>query len=132
MPPADRLADYAEQRLDGEHMREAAFAAAQAAVYYYRTLFYVYHGFEADTCDTRYLHHRLRTLSGELPLLFESDDFHAVTTLRCLNGYVAEARYDPKFFVEVDELSQHIDRVKRLGEAVKRVCDKRIGLYEKR
>lgn len=132
MPPADRLADYAEQRLDGEHMREAAFAAAQAAVYYYRTLFYVYHGFEADTCDTRYLHHRLRTLSGELPLLFESDDFHAATTLRCLNGYVAEARYDPKFFVEVDELSQHIDRVKRLGEAVKRVCDKRIGLYEKR
>ncbi len=132
MPPADRLADYAEQRLDGEHMREAAFAAAQSAVYYYRTLFYVYHGFEADTCDTRYLHHRLRTLSGELPLLFESDDFHAVTTLRCLNGYVADARYDPKFFVEVDELSQHIDRVKRLGEAVKRVCDKRIGLYEKR
>ena len=60
------------------------------------------------------------------------DDYHAVTTLRCLNGYVAEARYDPKFFVEIDELSQHIDRVKRLGEAVKRVCDKRIGLYEKR
>ncbi len=132
MPLADKLAGYAQRNLDRDHIRESAFAIAQAAVYYYRTLFYVYHGFEADTCDTRYLHHRLRTLSGELPLLFESDDFHAVTTLRCLNGYVADARYDPKFFVEVDELSQHIDRVKRLGEAVKRVCDKRIGLYEKR
>lgn len=132
MPLADKLAGYAERNLDRDHARESAYAMAQAAVYYYRTLFYVYHGFEADSCDVRYLHHRLRTLSGELPLLFESDDFHAVTTLRCLNGYVADARYDPKFFVEVDELSQHIDRVKRLGEAVKRVCDKRIGLYEKR
>ena len=48
MPLADKLAGYAECNLDKDHVRESAFAMAQAAVYYYRTLFYVYHGFEAD------------------------------------------------------------------------------------
>ena len=51
MPLADKLAGYAECNLDKDHVRESAFAMAQAAVYYYRTLFYVYHGFEADSCD---------------------------------------------------------------------------------
>ena len=132
MPPADRLADYAEQRLDRDHIRESAFAIAQAAVYYYRTLFYVYHGFEADSCDVRYLHHRLRTLSGELPLLFEADEYYPKQTLHCLNNFATYAQYDFDFFVETDELARHLDLVKRLGEVARRLCERRMELYAKR
>ena len=132
MPLADKLAGYAQRNLDRDHIRESAFAIAQAAVYYYRTLFYVYHGFEADSCDVRYLHHRLRTLSGELPLLFEPDDFNSATSLRRLNNFTTCAPYDPDFFVETDELARHLDLVKRLGEIVRRLCERRMELYAKR
>ena len=132
MPLADKLAGYAECNLDKNHVRESAFAMAQAAVYYYRTLFYVYHGFEADSCDVRYLHHRLRTLSGELPLLFESDEYYPKQTLHCLNNFATYAQYDPDFFVETDELARHLDLVKRLGEIVRRLCERRMELYAKR
>ncbi len=132
MPLADKLAGYAECNLDKEHIRESAFAMAQAAVYYYRTLFYVYHGFEADTCDVRILNHRMRTLSGELPLLFESDEYYPKRTLHCLNSFATNAQYDFDFFVETDELARHLDLVKRLGEIAKRLCNKRMELYAKR
>ncbi len=132
MPLADKLAGYAERNLDRDHARESAYAMAQAAVYYYRTLFYVYHGFEADSCDVRYLHHRLRTLSGELPLLFESDEYYPKQTLHCLNNFATYAQYDFDFFVETDELARHLDLVKRLGEVARRLCERRMELYAKR
>ena len=132
MPLADKLAGYAERNLDRDHARESAYAMAQAAVYYYRTLFYVYHCFEADSCDVRYLHHRLRTLSGELPLLFESDEYYPKQTLHCLNNSATYAQYDPDFFVESDELARHFDPVKRLGEIARRLCNRRMELYTKR
>ena len=40
MPLADKLAGYAERNLDRDHIRESAFAMAQAAVYYYSCLLY--------------------------------------------------------------------------------------------
>lgn len=132
LPQADRLAGYAEQRIDGEYLRESAFAMAQAAVYYYRTLFYVYHGFEAETSDVQVLHHRLHTLSGELPLLFEGDEFRSIHTLHRLNGFSADAPYDPKFSVLSGELIRHLDRVRQLGEVATALCERRIDLYEKR
>ena len=132
MPLADKLAGYAQRNLDRDHIRESAFAIAQAAVYYYRTLFYVYHGFEADSCDVRYLHHRLRTLSGELPLLFESDEYYPKQTLHCLNNFATYAQYDFDFFVETDELARHLDLVKRLGEVARRLCERRMELYAER
>lgn len=132
LPQADRLVGYAEQRIAWEYLRESAFAMAQAAVYYYRTLFYVYHGMEADTCDVQILHHRLHTLSGELPLLFEANEFQSIRTLHCLNRFLANARYDPKFFIMPGELIQHLDRVRKLGKVVTDLCKKRIALYEKR
>ncbi len=132
MPLADRLAWLAERSIDRNNVREPAFATAQAAIYYYRTLFYVYHGFVADSCDVKYLHHRMRTLSGDLLLLFEPDDMQAMPTLHRLKSFVDRARYDPEFFVEMDELVWHVDRVKRLGEIVKRLCRNRVELYDRR
>ncbi len=130
MPSADRLIGCAEQCIDKGYLREAAFATAQAAIYYYRTLFFVYHGFEAATCDVSTLHHRMRTLSGELPLLFESDDYRHPKTLRHLHDFYSEAQYDPEFRVAPDELADHIGRTKQLGKVVSGLCRKRIGLFE--
>lgn len=127
---ADRLTGYASQGIDRQYIRESAFATAQAAIYYYRTLFYVYHGFEAETCDVRILHHRLRTLSGELPLLFESDEYRHPKTLRRLHDFASKAQYDPEFRVAPDELADHIGRVKQLGKVASGLCRKRIGLFE--
>lgn len=132
MPLADRLADYAERNVGPDNVRESAFAAAQAVIYYYRTLFYVYHGFEADSCDVKYLHHRMRTLSGELLLLFEPDDMNMPPALHRLKWFAGAARYDPKFFVETCELARHVDRVRRLGQIVKRLCRSRVELYDRR
>lgn len=125
---ADRLVSYAEQRIDWEYLCESAFAMAHAAVCYYRTLFYVYHGFEADTCDVQILHHRSRTFSGELPLLFESNESRSIHTEQIL----ANARYDPKFLIMPGELIQHPNRVRKPGELVTGLCKKRIALYERR
>lgn len=130
LPSADRLVDCAQRGVDREHIRESAFATAQAAIGYYRTLFYVYHGFEADTCDVRHLHHRLRTLSGELPLLFESDEFRPKKTLCCLNNFAVHAQHDPQFFVDKDEMAQHLSHVRRLGAVTRELCRKRMELYD--
>ena len=130
LPLADRLTGYASQGIDRQYIRESAFATAQAAICYYRTLFYIYHGFEADTCDVRHLHHRLRTLSGELPLLFESDEFRPKKTLCCLNNFAVHAQHDPQFFVDKDEMTQHLGRVRRLGAVTRELCRKRMELYD--
>lgn len=130
LPLADRLTGYASQGIDRQYIRESAFATAQAAIYYYRTLFYVYHGFETETCDVRILHHRLRTLSGELPLLFESDEYRHPKTLRRLHDFASKAQYDPEFRVAPDELAAHIVRTKQLGKVASGLCRKRIGLFE--
>ena len=130
--PADRLAAYAGDCLGWEHARESAFAMAQAAVYYFRTLFYVYHGFEADSCDVMRLHLRLRTLSGEFPLLFESGEHHPIRTLQRLNGFMTDARYDPRFCVGPGEMAEHLERVRRLGKVVTELCRARIALYDER
>lgn len=129
LPLAGELTGYAEKTPDRESVRKGAFAMAQAAAYYYRTLFYAYHGFEAGTSDVGLLQRRLRTISGELPLLFEpaSDDLH---TLYCLRSFLVNARDNPDFFIHPEELAQHLDRVKRFGEVVNKLCERRIELYK--
>ncbi len=127
---ADRLVDFAELRIDPKHAREAAFASAQAAVYYFRSLFYVFHGFEAETSDIRILHQRMRTLSGKLPLLFEPDEIHAMQTLHSLNLFLTAARYDPQFVVPLEAIAWHTERVRRLGQIVTTLCRLRIDLYD--
>lgn len=132
LPLADQLALHAGKTTDSLSIRQSAFAMAQATVYYFRTLFYVHHGFEADTFDIEMLQYRLRTLSGELPLLFESGAYNKIQTLPCLKSFLVNARYNPEFFIYPQELERHLDRVKRLGEVVNRLCRRRINLYDER
>lgn len=127
---ADRLADFAGQRID--HARESAFAMAQAAVYHFRTLFCVYHGFEAESCDVRILHQRMRTLSGLLPLLFEPKESRAMQALHNLNINLNTAQYDPVFAVRPEVLVRHLERVRRLGQIVTGLCKERIEFYDTR
>lgn len=115
----------------GDH-RQAAFFTAQAAVLFYHTLFFVFHGFDTDTHDIVLLHERLRTLSGELMLLFDSDNVYHNDTLPCLKLFLQKARYDPGFDIRPHELSQHIDRVGHMRKVVERVCMQRIELYRSR
>lgn len=92
----------------------------------------VVHGFDTDTHDIVLLHERLRTLSGELMLLFDSDNVYHNDTLPCLKLFQQKARYDPGFDIRPHELSQHIDRVGHMRKVVERVCMQRIELYRSR
>ena len=59
---------------ESRNMRLAAQFSAQAMVYFYHTLYYVYHGLEFDSHDPVIMHDRMRTLSTKLMLAF--DDTH--------------------------------------------------------
>lgn len=131
MSLGDEFLEQAGMALTENKIRQAAFAAAQAAIYFYQVLFRVYHGFDFDTRDVMILHERTRTLSGELLLLVESDSYNPIFTLPCLRSFLVKARYDPKFFIHVSELEQHFDRVKRMQSIVEKLCLQRIDLYKK-
>lgn len=129
LPLAGQLLLHAEKMTDRTSIRLSAFCMAQAAVCCLRTLFYVYHGFEADTFDVEMLYSRLRTLSGELPLLLEPGTHDSLLTLACLKRFIVRARYDSDFFICPEELSQHFERVKQLRNVVEKSCSQRIDLY---
>lgn len=121
--------EQAGAALTENKIRQAAFATAQAAVYFYQVFFRVYHGFDFDTRDVMILHERLHTLSAELFILFESDSFTPIHTLPCLRRFIINARYDSSFFIHANELEQHLDRVERMQSIVEKVCTQRIDLY---
>ncbi|MBQ4279307.1 MAG: HEPN domain-containing protein [Rikenellaceae bacterium] len=128
----DRFLGQADGALTENDIRVAAFCTAQAAVLFYHVLFFVFHGFDTDTHDMVLMHDRLRTLSGELMLLLDSDSSHYNDTLPCLNQFLIKARYEPDFTVNPRELEQHIDRVTQMREIVGKVCKQRIALYKDR
>lgn len=76
------LLEQAQNALaEGRNVRLVAQFTAQAAVYFYHTLYRVYHGREFDIHDPVVMHDRMRTLSTELMLVF--DDNHMKTSSRC-------------------------------------------------
>lgn len=115
----------------GDH-RQAAFFGAQAGVLFYHAMFFVFHGFDTDTHDIVLMHERLRTLSGELMLLFDSDNVYHNDTLPCLKLFLQKARYDPGFAIRSHELAQHLDRIGKMKTVVEKVCKRRIELYRSR
>lgn len=112
--------------------RTAAFGTAQAAVLFYHALFYVFHGYEPETIDIVLMHERLRTLSGELMLLFDSDSISRNDTLPCLKSFLTEARYAPEFSIWPQELQEHIGRVEKMEKIVEKTCARRLALYKER
>ena len=131
-PLGVRFLAATNRALTGGDLRQAAFFAAQAAVLFYHTLFFMYHGFDTDTHDPVLMHQRLRTLSGELMLLFDSDSVHYNDTMPCLKRFLIKARYDPHFEINPHELEEHIDRVEKMKAIVEKVCQRRLELYKSR
>lgn len=77
----DLLEQAQNALVEGRNVRLAAQFTAQAAVYFYHTLYWVYHAQEFDIHDPVVMHDRMRTLSTELMLVF--DDNHMKTSSRC-------------------------------------------------
>ena len=126
-------AEFLEQAgtaLSENKIRQAAFFTAQAAVYFYRVLFRVYHGFEEDTHDLQIMHERTRTLSAELMLLFEPGNYDSVDTLSRLRQAYTKARYDPDFFISEDDMERHIHRIGRLRKLCGKLCSQRIAFSD--
>ena len=120
--------EYAE----GHNLRPAALFTAQAAVYFYHTLYYVFHGYEFDIHDPVVMHERMRTLSAELMLVLDDNHIDYNFTLPCLKGFMQKAAYNLNFDVAPKELEMHMARVEKMGDIIQRLCEMRLELYEER
>jgi len=111
-------------------IRMAAYSMAQAAVLYYKVLYYVYHNQEFDKQDLLLLHERTKTLSSELMLLFDDTHVEHMTTLPRLRGYMDQARYDPKFTTNPFILERDLERIVDMEKIVETSCMKRLERYK--
>ena len=111
--------EYAE----GHNLRPAALFTAQAAVYFYHTLYYVFHGYEFDIHDPVVMHERMRTLSAELMLILGDNHIENTLTLPCLKGFLQKAAYNLKFDIASKELEVHMARVEKMGAIIQKLCD---------
>lgn len=118
--------EYAE----GRKLRPAALFTAQAAVYFYHTLYYVYHGYEFDIHDPVVMHERMRTLSAELMLVLDDNHIGSNFTLPCLKGFIKKAAYNLNFDIAPNELEVHMARVEKMGDIIQNLCEVRLELYE--
>lgn len=119
-------AEYAE----GTKLRPAALFTAQAAVYFYHTLYYVYHGMEFDVHDPVVMHERMRTLASELMLVLDDNNIGNNLTPACLRGFMQSAAYDRTFDVAPEELERHMERVEKMGCIIERLCELRLERYK--
>ena len=115
---------------DDDRIRLAAFSLTQAAVIFYKELYYVYHNREFDSQDPVLLHERMRTLSTELMLLYDDTHVDHVTTLPRLKMFGERACSDAKFTVNPFVLEQDFERVAKMEEIVALKCRERLRLYE--
>ena len=112
------------------NMRLAALFTAQAAVCFYHTLYYVYHGQEFDSHDPVVMHDRMRTLSTKLMLVFDDSHIENTFTLARLKNFLDKARYDIRFDIRPQELEIHMERVEKMGRIIENDCELRLELYK--
>lgn len=112
------------------NMRLAGMFAAQAAVYFYHTLYYVYHQTEFDGHDPLIMHERMRTLSTRLMLIYDDDNIRSVQTLALLKHYLLKSPYDKDFDVSPRDMAVHIERTTKAAEIIESCCGLRLELYQ--
>mgnify|MGYP005957991287 FL=1 len=112
------------------NMRLAGMFAAQAAVYFYHTLYYVYHQMEFDSHDPLIMHERMRTLSTRLMLIYDDDNIRSVQTLASLKRYLLKSPYDKDFDVSPRDMAVHIERTTKAAEIIESCCGLRLELYQ--
>ena len=111
-------------------MRLAAQFSAQAVVYFYHTLYYVYHGMEFDIHDPVVMHDRMRTLSTKLMLVFDDNHIENIFTLPCLKQILMKTPYSAEFYMAPQELEMHMDRVQKAAEIIENYCELRLERYK--
>lgn len=116
--------------VESRNMRLAAVFSAQAAVYFYHTLYYAYHGQEFDCHDPVIMHERMRTLSTRLMLALDDTHIENIFTLPCLKKFLVKARYDLDFDISPQELQTHMERVEKMGEIIESCAGRRLELYK--
>lgn len=114
----------------GRNVRLAAQFTAQAVVYFYHTLYCVYHGMEFDIHDPVVMHDRMRTLSTKLMLVFDDNHIENIFTLPCLKQVLLKTPYSAEFYMAPQELEMHMDRVQKAAEIIENYCGLRLELYK--
>lgn len=128
----ERFLDEANNCLITDDIRQGSFLMAQAALLFYRTLFFVYHGFESNSEDIELLHDRFRTVSADLMLLFDSDQHRAIGTIPRMKKMLIDARYNLTFTATSKQLEADYDRIEKLKNGVEKLCRHRFDLYRER
>ena len=125
------LLEQAQNALaEGRNVRLAAQFTAQAAVYFYHTLYRVYHGQEFDIHDPVVMHDRMRTLSTELMLVFDDNHIENVFTLPRLKEVLMKTPYSAEFRMAPQEMQMHMDRVQQAAGIIENCCEQRMELYK--
>ena len=114
----------------GRNVRLAAQFSAQAIVYFYHTLYYVYHGMEFDIHDPVVMHDRMRTLSTKLMLVFDDNHIENIFTLPWLKQILMKTPYSAEFYMAPQELEMHMGRVQKAAEIIENYCGLRLELYK--
>ena len=126
--------DLLEQAQDafagGRNVRLAAQFSAQAIVYFYHTLYYVYHGMEFDIHDPVVMHDRMRTLSTKLMLVFDDNHIENIFTLPRLKEVLMKTPYCAEFYMSPQELELHMDRVQKAAGIIENYAGLRLELYK--
>ena len=125
------LLEQAQNALaEGRNVRLAAQFTAQAAVYFYHTLYWVYHGQEFDIHDPVVMHDRMRTLSTKLMLVFDDNHIENIFTLPRLKEVLMKTPYSTEFRMAPQEMEMHLDRVQQAAGIIENCCELRMELYK--
>lgn len=114
----------------GRNVRLAAQFTAQAIVYFYHTLYAVYHGMEFGIHDPVVMHERMRTLSTKLMLVFDDNHIENIFTLPRLKHVLMKNLYSSEFDMAPQELELHLERVRKAAEIIESCCEVRMELYK--
>lgn len=126
----DLLEQAQNALVEGRNVRLAAQFTAQAAVYFYHTLYWVYHGQEFDIHDPVVMHDRMRTLSTKLMLVFDDNHIENIFTLPWLKQILMKTPYSAEFYMAPQELEMHMGRVQKAAEIIENYCGLRLELYK--
>jgi uncharacterized protein len=117
--------------IDDSDYNIAAFDLHQAVENLYHALLLVFTGYKPKLHDLEKLGRLTGGFGKELLIIFPSTTEEERNRFRLLKKAYIEARYEPAYRIEKEDLEYLSDRVRKLQEAVKLLCEQRIAGYEK-
>jgi uncharacterized protein len=109
----------------------AAFLLHQSAENLYHALLLVFTGYKPKVHDLEKLGRLTGSFGKELLTIFPSVTKQERNRFQLLKKAYTEARYEPSYTIQKEDLEYLSDRVRKLQKAVSLLCDQRIALYEK-